>query len=94
MSKYEMTGQQFIENENETRGTYKRMLLYFLFPRLRDYPRSMIFLHDAAPIHCASEVRQYFDTNLPGRWMGRVDRFPGLHALQISPRETNFRGEN
>lgn len=71
MSKNGIIGPYFFENENVTGTTYKRMLRYFLFPKLRDYPEDMIFQQDGAPPHFAIEVRQYLDRKLPEHWMGR-----------------------
>ena len=42
----------FFEDGNVTGSRYKRMLWYFLLPRLRDYPRSMIFQQDGASAQC------------------------------------------
>ena len=71
MSKTEIIGPYFFENENVTGSSYKRMLRYFLFPRLRDYPETIIFQQDGALPHYSNEVRSYLDRKLPGRWMGR-----------------------
>ena len=43
ISKSEIIGPYFFENENLSGSTYKRMLRYFLFPKLRGYPEDMIF---------------------------------------------------
>ena len=40
----------FFEDGNMTGSRYKSMLLYFLLPKLRDYPESMIFQQDGAPV--------------------------------------------
>ena len=50
---------------------YKRILHYFLFPKLRGYPEDMIFQQDGAPPDYSLEFRQYLDRKVPGRWMGR-----------------------
>ena len=47
------------------------MLRYFLLPKIRGYPESMIFKQNGAPPHYSNEVREYLDRKLPGRWMGR-----------------------
>ena len=50
-------GPYFFENESVTGDSYKKMLRYFLFPRLRDYPQDLIFQQDGAPPHYAHIVR-------------------------------------
>ena len=72
ISEKEVIGPYFFENENVTGDTYKRMLRYYAFPRLRDYPESMIFQQDGAPPHFALTVRHYLDFKLPNRWIGRA----------------------
>ena len=66
-----MVGPYFVENGNVTESTYKRMLQYFLFLRLRDYLRIMIFQHDGVLPCYGSEVGQDLDTKFPGRSMGK-----------------------
>jgi len=72
LSKKEIIGPYFFENESVTGETYKRMLRYFFFPKLRDYPENVIFQQDGAPPHFALPVRQYLDTKVPNRWIGRA----------------------
>ena len=81
MSKNEITGLCFFENENVIGSTYKRMLRYFLFPRTRDYLQSMIFQHNSSPPYYANEVRQYLDTRLLDRWMGECERWCNSEIL-------------
>ncbi len=71
MSKSGVIGPYFFENENVTGSTYKRMLRYFLFPKLQNYPENMIFQQDGAPPHYSLEVREYLDRKLPNQWIGR-----------------------
>ena len=49
LSESEIIGPYFFENENVTGSTYKRMLRYFLLPKLQGYPEDMIFQQDGAP---------------------------------------------
>lgn len=83
LSRREIIGPYFFENENVTGATYKRLLRYFLFPKLRDYPENLIFQQDGASPHYANIVRQYLDRKLPNQWMGRGVQYHGLHVLQI-----------
>ncbi len=71
MSKSGVIGPYFFENENVTGSTYKRMLRYFLFPKLQNYSENMIFQQDGAPPHYSLEVREYIDRKLPNQWIGR-----------------------
>ena len=71
LSQNEIIGPYFFENENVTGSTYKRMLRYFLFPKPRNYPETMIFQQDGAPPHYSLEVREYLNRKLPNQWMGR-----------------------
>jgi hypothetical protein len=71
ISKKGIIGPYFYENENVTGETYKKMLRYYFFPKLRDYSSDVIFQQDGAAPHFAVIVRQYLNYKLPGRWMGR-----------------------
>ncbi len=71
MSKSPVTGPYLFENENVTGSTYKRMLLYFLFPKLQNYPENMIFQQDSGSPHYYLELREYLDGKLPNQWIGR-----------------------
>ena len=46
VTKYEMIGSYFFENENVTQHSYKRMLRYYAFSRLRRYPQNTLFQQD------------------------------------------------
>ena len=61
----------FFENVSVTGESYKKMLRYFFFPKLRDYPQDVIFQQDGAPPHFAIPVRQYLNQKLGNRWIGR-----------------------
>jgi hypothetical protein len=51
--------------------TYLDMLQLWLMPQLRNIP-TFIFQQDGSPAHFHCEVRQYLNTVLPGRWIGRA----------------------
>ena len=76
LSKKEIIGPYFFENETVNQYSYKRMLRYFFFPKVRDYPDDIMFQQDGAPPHFANSVRQYLDTKLPNRWIGRGGPIP------------------
>ena len=59
-------------NENVIGSIYKRILRYFLFIRLQEYPEDMIFQQNGALPHYSLEERGHLDRKLPNRWMGRV----------------------
>lgn len=68
----EIIGPYFFDNENVTGDSYKKMLRYFVFRKLANYPDDMLFQHDGAPAHYALQVREYLDRKLPNRWIGRA----------------------
>lgn len=72
ISKKGFIGPYFFENGNVTGASYRSMLRYFFFPKLRDYPADYIFQQDGAPPHFALPVRQYLDRKVPNRWIGRA----------------------
>ncbi|CAF4179297.1 unnamed protein product, partial [Rotaria magnacalcarata] len=49
------------------------MLNDYFYPLFHDLPdsESFFFMHDGAPAHYASNVRDWLDENFPGRWIGR-----------------------
>ena len=49
LSESEEIGRYFFENENVTGSTYKRMLRYFLFPKLQGYPAGMVSSRTVLP---------------------------------------------
>ncbi len=51
MSKSGLIGPYHLENENVTGSRYKRMLRYFLFPKLQNYPENIKFQQDGDDIH-------------------------------------------
>ncbi len=70
-SRNEIIGPYLFKNENVTSRTYKRMLLYFLLPKLEGYPENLIFQQDFALPHYYIEVRDYLNRKLLNQWMGR-----------------------
>jgi len=72
----EIIGPYFFEDGTVTGERYKRMLRYFAFPRLRDYPETTIFQQDVAPLHFANTTTEYLDLKYPNRWMGRGGPIP------------------
>ena len=71
LPKKKIIGSYFFEDGNVIGNSHKRMLRYFLLPKLWDYPESMIFQKDGAPPRYVNEVREYLAWKLHGRWMGR-----------------------
>ena len=66
-------GPFFFEGPSITGQTYLEMLQTWLLPRLQagegnDY----IFQQDGAPPHWSLNVREFLNTNLPNRWIGRA----------------------
>lgn len=61
----------FLENKSVTADSYKKMLRYFLFPKLRGYAQSLIFQQDGAPPHHAHVVLNHLDQKLRTRWTGK-----------------------
>jgi hypothetical protein len=67
------------------------MLQQFLIPQLDedDQEGRIHFQQDDAPLHYLEEVREYFNTHLPGRWIGRAapiawpPRSPDLTPLEF-----------
>ena len=72
LSKTEIFGTYFFQDGTVTRERYKRMLRYYLFPKLNDYPHDMLFQQDGAPSHYAVVIRDYFghETPKPMDWEG------------------------
>ena len=73
LSKKEIIRPYFLEDGNVTGSRYKRMPRYFLLPKFRDYPETMILQQDGAPRHYANEVEDIFGqkaslTNFGKRW--------------------------
>jgi hypothetical protein len=51
--------------------TYLDILQLLLMPQLQNIP-TFIFQRDGSPAHFHCEIRQYVNTVLPGRWLGRA----------------------
>ncbi len=71
VSKNEIVGLYFFENENITGRTCKRMVRYFLLPKLECYSEELIRQQDCAPPHYSIESWNYLDQELFNQWMGR-----------------------
>ena len=69
-TKYEIIRLYFIENENVTQHTYKRMLQYFALPRLRYYPKNTLYQRVGVPPHYGESVTQYLNIKFPNKWVG------------------------
>ena len=50
---------------------YLEVLDGTLVPSFHDRDQDMIFMQDGAPTHYATAVRQFFNHELPERWLGR-----------------------
>jgi hypothetical protein len=61
----------FFAEETVTGMTYLDMLQLWLMPQLQNIP-TFIFQQDGCPAHFHWEFRQYLNTVLPGRWIGRA----------------------
>ena len=71
ISSQKVCGPFFFAEGTITGMTYLDMLQPWLMPQLQNI-QTFIFQQDGSPIHFHCEVRQYLNTVLPGRWMGRV----------------------
>lgn len=69
-------GPYFFENGNVTGESYFKMVRYFFFPKVSNYPNDYFFQQDGAPPHYALRVRQYLDRKLQARWIGRAGPTP------------------
>ncbi|CAF4656865.1 unnamed protein product [Rotaria sp. Silwood2] len=60
-------------DDTVTGQSYIKMLNDYFYPLFHDLPdnESFFFMHDGAPAHYASNVRDWLDENFPGRWIGR-----------------------
>lgn len=56
-----------------TSQNYMEMLSDYFYPLFCDLPNSesFFFMHDGAPAHYGSIVRDWLDENFPARWIGR-----------------------
>jgi hypothetical protein len=71
ISSQKVYGSFFFAEETVTGMTYLDMLQLWLMPQLQNIP-TFIFQQDGSPARFHCEVRQYINTGLPGRWMGRA----------------------
>ena len=77
VSKYEIIGPYFFENENVTLHSNKRMLQYFAFLWLRNYPQNTLLHLDGSPPHYDDFVTQYLNITFPNRWIGTGGQYHG-----------------
>ena len=52
----EVIGPHFFENKTENQDTYKNVLRYFAYTRLRGYPENTIFQQDDSPPYCSNTL--------------------------------------
>ena len=71
ISKSGVIGPYFLENENVTGSTCKRISHYFLFLKLQNHPENLIFHQDGPPPQYSLELREYLDWKCPNQWIGR-----------------------
>ncbi|KAJ4426523.1 hypothetical protein ANN_27337 [Periplaneta americana] len=64
-------GPFFFAEQTVTRNTYLDMLDQFVVPQLMHLQPNVIFQQDGAPPHWGLIVREFLDTQFPGRWIGR-----------------------
>ncbi|KAJ4441977.1 hypothetical protein ANN_11841 [Periplaneta americana] len=64
-------GPFFFAEQTVTRNTYLDMLDQFVVPQLMLMQPNVIFQQDGAPPHWSLIVREFLDTQFPGRWIGR-----------------------
>mgnify|MGYP001047299604 CR=1 FL=1 len=91
MSKNQLIGPFFFEDDTVNGTNYLSMLQTFFLPEVRKLHkvRSILFQQDGAPAHFAIDVRQYLDQHFPNRWIGRggpirwAPRSPDLTPLDF-----------
>jgi hypothetical protein len=91
MSKSQLVGPYFFEDDNVNGKNYLLMLQTFFIPEIRKLNklRSIIFQQDGSPPHFSIDVRQYLDKHFPNRWIGRggsirwAPRSPDLTPLDF-----------
>ena len=73
MTRSKIYGPFFFHEQSVTGNIYLDMLQLFLEPQLVSdgILDSVVFQHDGAPCHYAVIVRDYLNSRLPNRWIGR-----------------------
>ena len=71
ISKKRVIGPFFFENENVTGESYRKMLVYYAFPRFERNFSDYIFMQDGASPQYATGVRAYLNRKKPNSWIGR-----------------------
>ncbi|CAD5214233.1 unnamed protein product [Bursaphelenchus okinawaensis] len=66
----------FFIDENINGARYLELLEQDVLPQLLQWPNSatLVYMHDGAHPHHSLVVREFLNTHLPGRWMGRDSR--------------------
>lgn len=72
VSREKVYGPFFFHEVSVTGVIYLDMLHEWLMPQLQEDSDNFIFVQDGAPPHWHSQVRNYLDERLPGRWIGRA----------------------
>ena len=86
MSKNQLIGPFFFEDDTVNGENYLSMLQQFFIPEIRKLHKlqSIIFQQDGAPPHFSVDVRHYLDSRFPNRWIGRGD------AVRWAPRSPHL----
>ena len=72
MSKEKVYGPEFFDEPTVTGNSYLKLLKKKVMPKLKKDSVNFIFQQDGAPPHWKTEVRDYLDSTLPHRWIGRA----------------------
>ena len=88
MSKNQLVGAAFFEDDTVNRNNYLSMLQNFFIWEVRKLHKlwSIRFQQDGAPAHFSTDVRQYLDNRFPNRWIGRGGAIRwGPHSPDLTP---------
>lgn len=87
MSSSRVYGPFFFTEKTITGVVYLDMLQLWLMPQLEEHEDDFVFQQDGAPPHFLCDVREYLNTHLPHRWIGRAseDDVPLLKWPPRSP---------
>lgn len=74
LSKNKMYGPYFFQETTINGIVYLDMLQQFLIPQIDedDRERNVYFMHDGAPPHYLTDVRDFLNDRFPGQWIGRA----------------------
>lgn len=81
VSKFKVYGPFFFAEQSITGNIYLGMLENWLMPQLETDSVDFIFQQDGAPPHFHLDVRDYLNTRLRNRWIGRI----GNHDHDLLP---------